>query len=167
MRPKENKRAVVYVFGAAFAVGGVALATPAEATGVGGWAGSAQPAGADCFSESYGAVTFNDSLNDPSCPGAWLHWEVVLPANAGTYYPVVEVGWPANNSAGNYIECSVTTVSQTGSPVYTSGYSSPSGTSGLANYQPAGTSGATVQSNGAMFVNCYMTQGAYIYSVNY
>jgi len=160
------------LLGAALALTALALALPVQATtSLGGWAGypavsSTADIGLDCFSETYGAVEYNNPNGNSSCSGT-IHWEIMLPVDAGTYAPVIQVGWPSGSSASSYISCSVTSLYQNGSLYQGGSYSSPSGTSGNANFQPTGSSGYVVTTDGYMFVNCEMSLNAIVYSVNY
>jgi hypothetical protein len=89
----------------------LSVSAPADAVGVGGWAGQAtNPFGNlsvwddDCIQEDFGAAAFTSSgcssSNNP------VTWEVQLPVNQGTYTPVVGVAWPIGEPMGDYISCS-------------------------------------------------------------
>jgi hypothetical protein len=135
-----------------------ATSTAADATGVGAWVGAAlsQPG---CFYDQggWGQATNYPALTTCANPES-LYWEIPLPANSGTYNPVIY--------AASGIECAITVCPQSGnvggctvsSWVYTSG--------GIT--QPAnGTSGLTVPSNGYMYANCLVPTNTSVDNVNY
>jgi hypothetical protein len=151
----------------------LALTSSAEATGVGGFAGRWTGSDtSDCILEAYGSAFYNNNScggYDPCYCGAgyWYEWEVELPVNAGTYDPTIAVAWPAGSSASNYIECTTVSQPQRGSFVTgseSSGFSSPSGSSGIATWQPGSV---TVSNNGFLYVACYMNYESALISVNY
>jgi hypothetical protein len=163
------KMAFAFLVAPLAATGMLLHSAPANAKGVAGWAGAPQ-SGAGCFEEIEGAAYYDYGLKTCGSGGATLEWEIPLPANAGTYNPVVEIGWPAGEPGEDYVWCDVVVCPQTGG--YGGCTSSPSidilGTSGIGNVQPAySTNGMTVPNDGYMFVSCGMNAGAYVYNVNY
>ena len=75
----------------------VVFAGHAGAAGIGGFMGAVANNGvstAACFSEDYGAVSFNPS--NPGCGQSSAYWDVPIPANSGSNMGVtLGIQWPA------------------------------------------------------------------------
>ena len=149
----------------------LALAAPAGAMAVGGWAGACSDCGYQwyngtnyfpCLEESFGAVRFASN----SCGSGGIYWEIGLPVTSGSHNPTVGVVWPEGNAMSGYIQCLTASQQPTnvGSSYETTGWQYTSATSGNATFQPGSV---TVPSGGFLFVECWMNYQTYLVSVNY
>jgi hypothetical protein len=145
------------------------LSEPADAIGVGGFAG--QCVGyCSCIDENYGTADYDQdqSFEDAGIcgPGVGQTWEVPLPVNSGSYTPTIGVGWPSGHQMSDYISCAVVSMQQlhSGSAYQSTGYIYASSTAGSYALQPGTVS---VPSNGFMFASCFMSYHSQVYSVNY
>jgi hypothetical protein len=170
MKHQHSKTFLSLVVASISAVALLTPASPANATGLGGYAGTAL-SNNYCFYEDYGSVWYDSSMTNCNSAGDQLVWEVALPATPGsTYNPTLEISWPYGDEGYSNISCSVTVCPQNGGSgtCTTSGYVGLISTSGGGTVQPAnGTSGLTVPSDGYLFVACEMYSGTGIISINY
>jgi len=154
---------------AAFALPTVLLARSADATSVGGWAGKRSASSFEaeiptpCFAETWGGVKYPTG-GSGTCASSH-YWEVALHVGSGSHTAIIEAGWPSGSSASSYISCQTNALPQDGdsSSGSFSGWSSPSGTTGTGSVSQS----VTVATSGYLFVNCEMSPGSTLYSVNY
>jgi hypothetical protein len=135
---------------------GIALAPSAGARSTVAWAGASNPLTAgNCFSESFGRVT-NTGCNSQQT------WEVALPVEAsGAWTVTVNVTPTADPSS---VHCMSFAVDEnathfTSSPaIFASEASIP---------QNIVLTGASVPGGGALYVGCFLTQGAAVNTINW
>ena len=140
---------------AAVALFGIGLASNAGARSTVAWAGAPNPLTAgSCFSESYGRVT------NTGCAAQEI-WEVALPVDAAGAWIVTPNVTPTSNPST--VRCMAYAVDQNVDVFWTSANAYATAASVPQNL----TLGVDVPSGGALYLGCFLQQGAAVNTINW
>jgi hypothetical protein len=137
---------------------GLGLASSAGARSTVAWAGSSNPlVDVNCFTESYGTVTAENS----SC-GPTLVWEIALPVDTTGTKTVTANVTPGTSSS---MSCIAYSVNQSGTEFASSGQIYATGGAGVS--QNVNMTVLSVPSAGSLFTACFFTDNDRFNTVNW